>query len=266
MVCVRKPLPTAERDLDEGPLTEPSSGRGEGPGGERFSITCADRWLIASFSAPVRACSWAIVGGGIVETAHVAWLEVQDDELGPAVDPLVFVGTKLRARGLAGAVGLLTGRRLSAHLDLGVERDGVRARCVATVGLGNALAAGDPAGVAPPVGTINLLVHVDVPLSDQALIETSAIATEAKCAAVIGAGVRSRSTGRPATGTGTDCIVVACRALGSGGAPSESYAGKHTAIGAAVGAVVTAAVARGIAEWLAERAAEGSAEGGGVRA
>jgi adenosylcobinamide amidohydrolase len=252
---VREPVPPARRNLEEPWARAPAGAAGGAP---RLTVSCADGWLIASFAAPVRACSWAIVGGGIVETAQVAWLEVKDHELDPTVDPLVFLETRLRARGLAGAVGLLTGRRLSAHLDVGVARNGVRARCVATVGLGNALAAGDPAGVAAPPGTINLLVDVDLPLSDEALLEASAVATEAKCAAMIGAGVRSRLTGRPATGTGTDCIVVTGHGRSARSAPVVTYAGKHTAIGAAVGEVVTVAVSRGIADWLREHTLEGS--------
>jgi adenosylcobinamide amidohydrolase len=123
------------------------------------------------------------------------------------------------------------------------------ARAVATVGLGNALRAGDPAGVAGRIGTINLLVHVSAPLTDEALLEASAIATEAKAAAVLEAQITSRRTGRPATGTGTDCTVLACTP-----APRrrEAYAGKHTRIGALVGAAAHCVVREGVRRWLEE--------------
>jgi adenosylcobinamide amidohydrolase len=119
------------------------------------------------------------------------------------------------------------------------------------VGLSNALRVGDDVVDSPRVGTINLLAYVDEPLSDEGLIEASAMATEAKCAAVLGSGVRSRVSGRPATGTGTDCVVVASPGAAVGGR-LEPYAGKHTSIGAAVGAAVEDAVARGIRRWRDE--------------
>ncbi len=211
-----------------------------------------DRWLVASFAAPVRACSWAIVGGGLVDAEHVAWLEVRDGDLRPPVDAKARLERRLRDRALARVVGLLTSRRVSTYRDVVVEQGELRARCLATVGLGNALRAGDPPGVAGRIGTINLLVHVETSLSDVALLEAAAIATEAKAAAVLEAGVTSRRTGRRATGTGTDCTVVSS-ARPHAGARGAAYAGKHTAIGAVVGEAAHRAVRDGVDAWLEEQ-------------
>ena len=128
-----------------------------------MTVTLSDRWLVASFPEPVRACSWAIAGGGLVDVESVAWCEVRMDE---------------------------------------------------------------------------------------GLLEASAIATEAKTAAILEAGVLSRRSGRPATGTGTDCTVVTCT---RGPAP-DSYAGKHTTVGSLVGAAVESAISQGVARWLEENA------------
>jgi len=218
--------------------------------GAPLTVVLRDRWLVASFADPARACSWAIVGGGIVDVRHVAWLQVCDADLRPPVDPRCLLRARLRTAGLRDAVGLLTSRDVAMYTDSTAEDAGVTARCLATVGLGNALRAGDPPGVAGRIGTINVLVHVDAPLSDEALLEANAIATEAKCAAVLERGVRSRQSGRLATGTGTDCTVVACtRGLRTGAA---SYAGKHTVIGSVVGRAVESAVGEGVHRWLAE--------------
>jgi adenosylcobinamide amidohydrolase len=214
-----------------------------------LGVTQYDRWLVASFASPVRACSWAIVGGGLVDARHVAWLEVRDSELRPPVDAKRFLADRLHAEGLVDAVGLLTSRDVSTYSDIIEEVSGIRARCLATVGLGNALRAGDPPGVTARIGTINLLVHVDVPLADEALLEANAIATEAKCAVVLEAGIKSRRSGRPATGTGTDCTVVTSpRAT-----RRAPYAGKHTAVGAAIGGAVERAVFEGISRWSGTR-------------
>jgi adenosylcobinamide amidohydrolase len=217
--------------------------------GTGWAVARRPRWLVVSFDEPVRACSWAIVGGGLVETQHVAWLEVRNADLGPSDDPKRLLLERFRTEGIASGVGLLTSRPLATYTESTVTLHGTTARCLATVGLGNALRAGDPAVPSPGIGTINLLVYVDVPLSDEGLLEASAIATEAKCAVVLEAGLRSRQSGRPATGTGTDCSVVASPRAGRF-TRLEAYAGKHTLVGSVVGAAVERAVGEGVHCWL----------------
>jgi adenosylcobinamide amidohydrolase len=214
-----------------------------------FRLVERPGWLVAAFDEPVRACSWAIVGGGIVEARSVAWIEVRNADLGLHVDPVRLVHERFAAAGLEPGVALLTSRSVASYSEARVARAGLAGRCVATVGMSNALRAGDPPGEGPKAGTINLLAYVDVPLSDAALLEALAIATEARCAAVLDSGVSSRQTGRPATGTGTDCVVVACPRARAG-APAESYAGKHTAAGSVLGAAVEQAIADGVQRWL----------------
>ena len=146
-------------------------------------------------------------------------------------------------------MGLLTSCDLDSWVEANAEAGPARAHCVATVGLGNALRVGDPPGPFARIGTINLLCSVDAPLQAEALLEALAVATEAKTVAVLENGVASRRTGLAATGTGTDCVVIASP-LGPGRAP---YAGKHTEVGAAIGAAVRDAVDRGARAWKAQR-------------
>ncbi len=204
------------------------------------------RWLVVRFPEPHAVLSWAIVNGGRRTATTVAWHEVRDAELRPPVDPARLLRERLAARGLDGAVGLLTSRALDRHVVEERSAAGIAARCVATVGLGNALRVGDPLGPAARIGTINVVCQLSHPLAEHGLVEALSIAAEARTLAVLEAGVRSRVSGAPATGTGTDCIVIAAPERTRGAA----YAGKHTAIGHAVGAAVHAAVARGAAAWL----------------
>lgn len=204
-------------------------------------------WLVARLAAPHRLLSWAIVGGGLRRGDAVAWLAVREEDLRPPVDERDLMHRRLVERGLDGAVGLMT----SCDLDRAVTHE-VRwaersARCVVTVGLGNALRAGDPPGMSARVGTINLLCVVDEPLADSAMLEALALAAEARTLAVCEAGVASRRSGAPASGTGTDCIVIAAPEGGAG----ARYAGKHTVAGHLIGAAVREAVARGVADWVA---------------
>ena len=207
------------------------------------------RALVVQLGAPHDVLSWAIVNGGRTRTDVVVWREVRLGELGLSVDAGALVKDTLACLDAGEAVGLLTARDVRRYELERVERDGVVAECVATVGLGNLLSVGDPTTPGPVrVGTINLLVRVSAGLTEEALLEASAIAAEGRTAAVLAAGLRSPVSGRPATGTGTDCIVVAAPVAGA----PERFAGKHTACGSAVGAATFGAVARGVARWMEE--------------
>lgn len=214
-----------------------------------LEVTREGAWLVARFACEHDVASWAIVGGGVACAKAVAWHRVRDEELRPPMDARALLRDRMARAGLDGAVGLLTSRDLDAWVEATCAHGDAAATCVATVGLGNALRAGDLPGPSARIGTINLLVRVSEPLTTEALVETIAIASEAKAAATIEARVASRRSGRPATGTGTDCIVVAAPV----GATKKRYAGKHTALGHVVGACVEEAVARGASGWRRER-------------
>ncbi|HEY7371401.1 MAG TPA: adenosylcobinamide amidohydrolase [Polyangia bacterium] len=213
--------------------------------------TAATRALVVRLGGLHDALSWAIVNGGRTQADTVVWREVRRGELGPAVDAGALLRETLLQVGAPRAVGLMTARDVRTYEIERAERDGVQADCLATVGLGNLLAVGDPTAAPPaPAGTINLLCRVSIGLTDEGLLEATAIAVEARTAAVLAAKLRSRASGHPATGTGTDCIVVAARA----DVRRERFAGKHTACGSAIGAAVFGAVSRGVGRWREENA------------
>jgi adenosylcobinamide amidohydrolase len=249
-VAMTRGLDRAHEPLDSAPavlsLSKDRSGRTEA-----LSITRDGAWLIARFATPHRLASWAIIGGGLRRAATVAWLRVTDRDLRPPVDERDFLRDRLAARGLAGATGLMTSCDLDRYVDVAATWGDRTARCIVTVGLGNALRAGDPPGsaghIGPRVGTINLLCALDAPLADDALLEALALAAEARALAVREAAVPSQRTGQPSTGTGTDCIVIAVPDAPGG----ARYAGKHTTAGHLIGAAVHDAVARGVTAWRA---------------
>src|SRR5262245_46342029 len=106
---------------------------------ELWQLRHAHPWLVARFSAAQRVASWAITGGGLRSARAVAWLSVRNADLPQGLDPQAYLAARLARAELDGAVGLLTSRDLGAYVVRGVQHDGVAARCVATVGLGNAL-------------------------------------------------------------------------------------------------------------------------------
>lgn len=218
------------------------------------SVARSGNWLLVQFTSLQEVLSWAIWGGGRGRTRTVAWYQVSSEDLKPPVEPQEFLREKLRERSLLGAVGLLTSADLDAYTEAEKSFGELSVRSIATVGLRNALRAGDPARALSPVGTINLLVHISEPLSEEARVEALAVAVEARTAALLKAQIPSLETGLPATGTGTDCVVVASPLEVSARETSSRvhrYAGKHTEVGSLIGAAVLEAVQRGIGLWKA---------------
>jgi adenosylcobinamide amidohydrolase len=111
---------------------------------------------------------------------------------------------------------------------------------VATAGFSNAVRVGEKADHdSTKVGTINLLVWVSKPLALLSLLEILQIATEARTLAVLNQKVKNRLSRQLATGTGTDCIAIACLQ----GKPQRVYAGKHTVLAELVGKAVLKVIA-----------------------
>lgn len=144
---------------------------------------------------------------------------------------LSHLGMSLGLKGRG--VGMLTAadvRAVSTVVDAGVE-------AFATVGLGHPTwaAAPDVAGPISLVGTINLVVVLPERLSDAALVNVVATATEAKAQALWASGVAG-------TGTATDAVCVACP---DDGVP-HAFGGPRSLWGARVARAVHASVLSGL--------------------
>lgn len=219
-----------------------------------ISITLDRPWLIARLAQPMRVLSWAPVGAGFTRTDTVVWREVRNADLSLDFDAECWFADQM-ARA-PGAVGMMTSRDIGTWREGRAEVEGVAAHAVATVGLTNGEAVGRRRDWGPrDFGTINILVATTAPLTQAAQLEALSIAVQARTAAVIAAGVDG-PTGR-VTGTGTDCLALACP---MGDIP---YAGLHTAAGEAIGAATRAAVAEGAEDWKRWFAAE-TAKAGAV--
>jgi len=213
-----------------------------------YSIELRPRWMVARFAEQWAIVSWALVNGGWQRVTEVAWLYLQLGEIADVEEVGDWMRSQMRAEGLSGVVGFLTSRRAGAHVEA-TARDGeCTAWAVGTVGLSNALRAGDSSGPIATPGTINLLVCCSQPLSVEAGMEALALCSEAKALAMLESGVQSVRSGLAATGTGTDYLAVAWPVVGE----RQVYAGKHTSVGAAMGKAAYEAVALGVKGWLAE--------------
>lgn len=208
-----------------------------------MKLTLDHPWLELDLGTPQRVLSWSLTNPGFVTAEKILWREVRNADLPQDLDVLEWYRAELAARGDADAVAMLTSRTLDTYEVAEAEVEGIRAFCVATVGLSNAERIGHRLDRSDhDWGTINVALHLDLGLTEAALLETLSMVTQARTAAVIDAGL-DLPDGR-ATGTGTDCIAVAAPV---GPTP---YAGLHTAQGEAAGRAVYEAVRRGADIWM----------------
>lgn len=212
-----------------------------------FSIRCDSPVLVAEFAQPHAILSWSLTRPGFTVASRVAWLHVRDDDLPLGVDPARLLTDRMAKAGLQDAVPLMTSRDIRRHHVAQATAGPATATCLATVGLGNATRIGARPAPHHGAGTINLLVHVDRPLSPGALVETISIAAQGRTVALTD--LAWSPHGAVVTGTGTDCIVIAAPP----GADAEQFAGLHTNIGAAIGRAVHDAVLSGGRAWISEQ-------------
>lgn len=182
-----------------------------------------------------RMLASTVLGGGLGERAWV--LNAQVDHDYDRLDPDRHLAELATAAGLDGAeaglgVGMLTAADVSAY---GLAVDG-GAAALATVAIGFptwAAAPPEPPPAGP--GTINVVVAVPARLSDAALVNAVATATEAKVQAVLGAGYAC-------TGTASDAICVASRVDG----PPADFAGPRSYWGSRLARAVYSAILAGL--------------------
>ena len=195
-------------------------------GGRPFPV------LVWRAAHPLRMIASAPHGGGLGLRRWVVNAQVPSSY--GRRDPghhLAKLGVSL---GLPGrGVGMLTAadvRAVSRSIDSGVEAS-------ATVGLGNPTwaAASDPSRPVSLVGTINILVLLPERLSDAALVNAVATATEAKAQALWSRGIEG-------TGTATDAVCIACPEDGA----ASAFGGPRSLWGARLARAVHAAVLGGL--------------------
>ncbi len=227
--------------------------------------------LIIDLGTRMRLISSAPRGGGFRTTRYILNHQVSPGPVGQEIstlnasrprwgDPARYLRRVAVALGVDGnCVGLMTAVPMKQVVTSRDTRGGIWVECFATVGVTNAVRAGEPPQrvmgdkITRTPGTINLIVITNACLAVSALVGAVQVATESKSGVLRDHAVPSW-TGRPgATGTGTDAVVVACALRGQG--PWQPYAGTHTDIGSMIGRVTAACLTQGLAratQWAAQ--------------
>jgi adenosylcobinamide hydrolase len=213
-----------------------------------FTIRLEPDVFVVSFSPRVRVLSWAVLNGGFCFADHVVNHRVRGSDGSFCDQPRSWLQRASTELGLHGkVVAMATAVEMENLSQASLSGGGAEVTCFATVGCGNALSAGDPTSVMPEraahpaLHTINIITVVEPGLSEAAMVEAVQIATEGRVRALYEAGVRSSASSLNATGTGTDCIAVACL-----GAVATDYCGKHTKLGELIGLAAYTAVKEGL--------------------
>ena len=203
---------------------------------EFLSLRIVGETLVIKFRRPTHVVSWAPLNGGMRTHASYIINHCVAHDL-KCEDPQKILRQVASRIGIKGTfVGMMTAADVSRYsMARGVHQD-LRAYAIATAGCGNVATVGEKGayveGESQPIppGTINLIVAVNYGFTHEAMLEAIAIATEAKVRVMYEFGLTSRTTGQPATGTGTDCVAVA-----SGHDRRYLYCGKHTKWGELIG-------------------------------
>lgn len=222
-----------------------------------------DKFVSARFLRPFKVISTCPANGGLADHLDMVFNHQCCEPAGHQMAhlmaahrrPLQYQDALLADHGLSGkAAGL--GTAANMH-NLCIAEENYRELAVVAVATGgvegNAARAGDPAsyheydGVFHRIGnigpgqhgTINVMLAVNTPLTDGAMVRTVMTATEAKAAVLQELSIPSRQSPAIATGTGTDQIAVMAPAEGA--APLSS-AGHHGKLGELIGRAVTRAI------------------------
>lgn len=203
-----------------------------------------------------RILSCAPRGGGLIRARFILNHQVPANPIMARVgsvksiwcDPARYLGRLARHIGVDHrCVGLMTAVPLDQLVRLREEQDGLWVEGFFTVGVSNAVRAGEPVvssrggRVPPSAGTINIILVTNACLSSSAMVGVVQVATESKTAVLLDNGVPSWTRQSDATGTGTDAVVIA-----SGNGPTLRYSGTHTLIGAIIGRLVYRGVQEGL--------------------
>ncbi|MDA0691019.1 MAG: adenosylcobinamide amidohydrolase [Nitrospinae bacterium] len=202
----------------------------------KISTTLAKNTLIIKFPEPWPVLSWAPHNGGNITSSCVF-----NHQLGKFDEKdldSIFNNVTNSLNLPKDAIGLITGAEIQNYRECVLTHNSLWVHGIVTVGLANARTAGDEADVPfqtppNPVGTINLVLACNALPDISGKIEAVHVATMAKARALRDMDVMSEKSGLPATGTGTDCIVVA-----GTGEIQENYCGMHTVLGELIGKVV----------------------------
>ncbi|WP_226665285.1 adenosylcobinamide amidohydrolase [Metabacillus litoralis] len=200
-----------------------------------FTIHETKDYIHLLFSQPLRTISNAVLGEGLSWSRNFCNFHVRYDY--HCSDPIRDIQDWLAKEAISSynTVGMMTAVILEDKSIIRENINGIEILAVITAGVGNAVdithAHNQPRN---KWGTVNIMIFLDAHLTDGALVNSIQSATEAKTKAFADLHIKDINTQTIATGTSTDCTLIAATQNGQ----ATPYAGSGTTLGKAIGKVV----------------------------
>jgi adenosylcobinamide amidohydrolase len=205
--------------------------------GRGATVSCTQDHVYVALDPARIVLSSAVVGGGLTRAGGIVNLKVAKQTGPPSTrlaSPEATIAAYCRRQGWQGPlVGMMTAASMGSFRRAERREKDISVITLVTAGISNAGRAGDRAAwrtfgaTVPAAGTVNMIVLTNAALTEAALVEAVITVTEAKAAAFADLGIRSVTSGRAATGTGTDSVAVV-----SGPGPATiRFCGKHALFG-----------------------------------
>ncbi|MEI3599619.1 MULTISPECIES: adenosylcobinamide amidohydrolase [unclassified Oceanobacillus] len=215
---------------------------------DETNLSFSTEQIVLHSDLPLKTISSGIVGAGIGWYKYFVNRHV--DENYYCNDHRKEMRAYLKGRGFppAQTVGMMTAIVLEDYSFGIYEGNGFSILVVVTASVGNAVDSSRAKPLVGPVapGTINTWVFVNGSLTEEAFIQATITATEAKAQVLRDLAIQDRKTGTVATGTPTDSILIAATQQGK----ELDYAGTATELGALIGNAVYQEMKRAISKTL----------------
>ncbi len=212
-----------------------------------MKIELREKTLVVHFPGIFRVLSWAPFNPGQTQTRCIFNHQLANN--GKKNLSKIFQNLQKNLDLPENAVGMLTTAEVGKYSTCYLQSGSQWVQAICTVGLDNARTVGEEADVEKthepdPHGTINIILATNALPDLSGQLEAVQVATMAKTRALMEMEIKSRKSGSPATGTGTDCI-----ALASSGEMQQNYCGMHTRLGELIGQTVYQIVREGIEKF-----------------
>jgi adenosylcobinamide amidohydrolase len=204
-----------------------------------------DNVIAVTSETALTTVSSAIYNGGFKKVNAILNIQVPEgySDIKLHEDPLRLVGISSNKVGVhENFLAMITAAKVTNRHYVAKSDGGVTVNVVATAGASHGESAGEKINADHLDGTINIIVVINGNPTDSCLVAAFVTATEAKTAALNDLDIRSRYSGRAATGTITDSLSVATTNTG----PVIELGGPASKLGQLVASCVREAVREGV--------------------
>ncbi|WP_096189903.1 adenosylcobinamide amidohydrolase [Evansella halocellulosilytica] len=215
---------------------------------ENVCIEKNEKYIYLQFDEPLRTISNSFLGEGIQWLKHFINFHVENVDHNPASESDLEKWMADEGIPPEQASTMMTAVEMDDVVFVEKTVNNMNMFVVVTAGIGNARDISKE-GIhrsISHIGTINTMVFIDAHFTDGALIHGYMTATEAKAKALQDLQIKDPHTNSIATGTSTDCLLLALTQKGE----RTCSAGSGSEVGEEIGAIVYEATVEAVKKYL----------------